>query len=31
VAVSGDPLKDVTELERVGFVMKGGMVLKKEM
>jgi len=28
VAVSGDPLKDVTELERVSFVMKGGVVYK---
>ena len=24
IAVEGDPLTDVTELERVGFVMKGG-------
>jgi hypothetical protein len=28
IAVSGDPLKDITELERVGFVMKGGVVYK---
>jgi imidazolonepropionase-like amidohydrolase len=28
VAVDGDPLKDVTELERVKFVMKGGVVYK---
>jgi imidazolonepropionase-like amidohydrolase len=28
VAVDGDPLKDVTELERVRFVMKGGVVYK---
>ena len=28
VAVSGDPLKDVTELEHVKFVMKGGVVYK---
>jgi imidazolonepropionase-like amidohydrolase len=28
VAVAGDPLKDVTELERVKFVMKGGVVYK---
>ena len=30
VAVSGDPLKDVTELERVKFVMKGGVVYKAD-
>lgn len=29
VAVQGDPLKDVTELERVQFVMKGGKVVKR--
>jgi len=28
VAVAGDPLKDVSELERVTFVMKGGEVVK---
>jgi len=28
IAVSGDPLQDVTVLERVGFVMKGGQVVK---
>ncbi|MDB6127105.1 MAG: amidohydrolase [Verrucomicrobia bacterium] len=28
VAVKGDPLADITVLERVGFVMKGGVVIK---
>ena len=28
VATAGDPLSDITELERVQFVMKGGMVYK---
>jgi len=30
VAVDGDPMKDVTTLERVKFVMKGGEVVKNE-
>jgi len=30
VAVDGDPVKDVTTLERVKFVMKGGEVVKNE-
>ncbi|HEY0511261.1 MAG TPA: amidohydrolase family protein [Thermoanaerobaculia bacterium] len=30
IAVDGDPLTDVTELERVRFVMKGGVVVKEE-
>jgi imidazolonepropionase-like amidohydrolase len=31
VAVAGDPLADITELERVKFVMKGGWVFKNEL
>lgn len=30
IAVSGDPLADITELERVKFVMKGGEVVKND-
>ncbi len=30
IAVPGDPLTDVTELERVFFVMKGGVVVRQE-
>jgi hypothetical protein len=30
VAVDGDPLQDVTTLEHVKFVMKGGEVIKNE-
>src|SRR5262249_3158788 len=30
IAVSGDPLQDISELEHVKFVMKGGRVVKNE-
>jgi imidazolonepropionase-like amidohydrolase len=30
IAVSGDPLADITELQRVKVVMKGGVVYKSE-
>jgi imidazolonepropionase-like amidohydrolase len=30
VAVSGDPLADITEMERVKFVMKGGVIFRNE-
>jgi imidazolonepropionase-like amidohydrolase len=30
VAVTGDPLADITEMQRVKFVMKGGVVFKNE-
>ena len=30
IAVSGDPLADITEMERVKFVMKGGQVVRNE-
>jgi len=31
IAVSGNPLQDVSEVERVKFVMKGGMVVRDEL
>ena len=31
VAVSGDPLSDITEMERVRFVIKGGMIFRNEL
>ena len=31
IAVSGDPLANITEMERVKFVMKGGMVVRNDL
>jgi imidazolonepropionase-like amidohydrolase len=31
IAVSGDPLTDISEMQRVKFVMKGGQVIKNEL
>lgn len=31
VAVSGDPLKDIAEMERIKFVMKGGQIVRNEL
>jgi imidazolonepropionase-like amidohydrolase len=31
IAVSGDPIADISELERVRFVMKGGQLIKNEL
>ena len=30
IAVAGDPLRDITEMQRVRFVMKGGQVIKND-
>lgn len=31
IAVSGNPLNDITEMERVKFVMKGGLVVLNDL
>jgi imidazolonepropionase-like amidohydrolase len=31
IAVSGNPLMDITEIERVRFVMTGGVVVRNDM
>ena len=31
IAVAADPLRDITELERVQFVMKGGAVFRNDL
>ena len=31
IATSGDPLQDITEMQRVKFVMKGGAVIKDDL
>jgi imidazolonepropionase-like amidohydrolase len=31
IAVAGDPLQDITEMQRVKFVMKGGAVVRDDL
>jgi imidazolonepropionase-like amidohydrolase len=31
IATSGDPLQDISEMQRVKFVMKGGMVVRDDL
>ena len=31
IAVSGNPLQDITEMERVRFVMKGGVIARSDL
>ena len=30
IAISGNPLADITELQRVRFVMKGGKIIRQD-
>jgi imidazolonepropionase-like amidohydrolase len=31
IATAGDPLKDISEMQRVKFVMKGGVVIRNDL